>query len=87
MITKITRRTANQIIQEMDRDWTCGAEGLIQEIQVFHIHKNGKCHKRFRFHLQDGAILCSKADWNKYNNEDPHAVMIKSLHQLTDRKL
>jgi hypothetical protein len=87
MIPKITRATANRIIREMDQEWKGGAEDLIEEIKIFHVHQNGRTLKRYRFHLKGGAILCSLTDWNKYNNNDPHSVLIKSLHILTDRQI
>tara|TARA_R110002012_G_scaffold61146_1_gene160536 strand:- start:923 stop:1186 length:264 start_codon:yes stop_codon:yes gene_type:complete len=83
----ITRTTANRIIQQMDEGWLNGASDLIKRIDLFHIYQNGRCLTRYRFMLKDGAILSSFGDWKKYNSNDPHAIMIDSLHQLTDRKL
>lgn len=87
MTPKITRITANRIIQQMDQDWKNGAADLIKRIDKYHIYQNGRCLTRYRFILKDGAILSSFKDWKKYNSDDPHAIMIDSLHQLTDRKL
>ena len=87
MIPKITRATANRIIQEMDQEYRGGAEEMIKQIKIFHVHQNGRTLKRYRIDLKCGVVLCSLSDWHNYNQHDPHAVIIKSLHFLTDRKL
>jgi hypothetical protein len=85
MTPKITRTTANRILKDMSESWACGPSGLIKRIDKFHIHQNGRCLTRYRFLLKCGVILDSFSDWRKYNNCDPHSVIIESLHKLCDK--
>ncbi len=82
----ITRTTANRIIEQMDKGWRNGASDLIKRIDKFHIYQNGRCLTRYRFMLKMGDLVFIYR-LEEYNSNDPHAIMIDSLHQLTDRKL
>lgn len=80
MRAKLTRKTAQKIIREIQNE----RSSEIKEILQFHIYQNDLCLTRYAVVLNNEyhSIIYSLEDWKEYQENDYHIVKIKSFSIL-----